>query len=286
MTQINVQPTPNPNALKFILDSNVKNSGKSSFKNPAEAKNIPLVAAIFDLRGVDQVHIFENVVTVIKFTFEPWESLEPAVQTTIENMIEDHDPDFNGQSNGAKVLLNVQPTPNPNALKFILERDVKTTGKSSFKNPAQAKGVPMAQALFDLRGVDQIHFFQNVITVSKFTFEPWESLEPTVLSTIENMIEDHKPDFKDHDPEVERRKHLTGDLLEIEQILDKKIRPGLQGDGGDLKVLSYNDNVLLIQYVGACGTCPSSTTGTLEAIRAILQEDYSEEIEVYIAPED
>ena len=73
--------------------------------------------------------------------------------------------------------------------------------------------------------------------------------------------------------------------IQIEEILDRRIRPGLQGDGGDLKVLSYNDNVLLVQYQGACGTCPSSTTGTLEAIRAILQDEYDPEIEVYIAPE-
>jgi Fe-S cluster biogenesis protein NfuA len=181
--------------------------------------------------------------------------------------------------------ISVQPTPNPNAMKFILDKDVKKDGKTSFKNPSQAKDVPLAYALFDLRGVDQVHFFQNVITVSKFTFEPWDTLESAVITTIENMIEDHDENFEDHDPEVERRKNLPEDLLQIETILDKRIRPGLQGDGGDLKVLSYDDNILLVQYQGACGTCPSSTTGTLEAIRAILKDEYSPEIEVYIAPE-
>jgi len=182
--------------------------------------------------------------------------------------------------------IQIQPTPNPNALKFILEQNVRGEGKTSFKNPNQAKDVPLAAALFDLRGVDQIHFFQNVITVSKFTFEPWDNLEPSIVTSIENMIEDHDPDFKEHDPEKERRKNLSGDMLQIEEILDRRIRPGLQGDGGDLAVLEYTNNVLIIKYQGACGTCPSSTTGTLEAIRSILQDEYDPEIEVYIAPED
>ena len=182
--------------------------------------------------------------------------------------------------------ISVQPTPNPNALKFILDVDVKKEGKTSFKNPHQAKDVPLAAALFDLRGVDQIHFFQNVITVSKFSFEPWDNLEPSISTTIENMIEDHDPEFKDHDPEKERRKNLPADMLQIEEILDRRIRPGLQGDGGDLAVVSYSDNVLIVKYQGACGTCPSSTTGTLEAIRAILRDEYDPEIEVYIAPEE
>lgn len=181
--------------------------------------------------------------------------------------------------------ITIQPTPNPNALKFICQSSVRKEGKTSFKNPLQAKDVPLAAALFDLRGVDQIHFFQNVITVSKFTFEPWESLEPAIITQIENLLSEHDPDFADHDPEKERRKNLSPELLQIEQILDHRIRPGLQGDGGDLKTISFNENVLLVQYQGACGTCPSSTTGTLEAIRAILQDEYDPEIEVYIAPE-
>ena len=182
--------------------------------------------------------------------------------------------------------IQIQPTPNPNALKFILDKNVKDEGKTSFKNPNQAKDVPLAAGLFDLRGVDQIHFFQNVITVSKFTFEPWDNLEPSIVTTIENMLDDHNPVFAEHDPEKERRKNLPADLLQIEEILDRRIRPGLQGDGGDLACMSYENNVLIIKYQGACGTCPSSTTGTLEAIRAILQDEYDPEIEVYIAPEE
>jgi hypothetical protein len=57
--------------------------------------------------------------------------------------------------------INVEPTPNPNALKFILPNDVKEEGKTSFKNPKQAMEVPLAAALFDLRGVDQLHFFSK-----------------------------------------------------------------------------------------------------------------------------
>ena len=179
----------------------------------------------------------------------------------------------------------VQPTPNPNALKFILEKDVKAEGKVSFKTPQDCKEVPLAASLFDLRGVDQIHFFQNVITVSKFSFEDWDSLEPAIQTCIENFIEDHNPDFKVFDPEAERRNNLSPELRQIEETLDKRIRPGLQGDGGDLVVKDFKDNVLIVKYQGACGTCPSSTTGTLEAIRSILRDEVNPDIEVYLAPE-
>lgn len=183
------------------------------------------------------------------------------------------------------IEITIQPTPNPNALKFILNRDVLTEGKVSFKTPQDCKDVPLALALFDLRGVDQIHFFQNVITISKFSFEDWDALEPAVQTCVENFVEDHNPNFKPNDPEIDRRANLSPELKNIEEILDKRIRPGLQGDGGDLVVRDYKDNVLIVKYQGACGTCPSSTTGTLEAIRSILRDEVNPEIEVYLAPE-
>ena len=169
-------------------------------------------------------------------------------------------------------------------MKFICEQTIRHEGKVSFKDPLECHDIPLARALFELRGVDQIHFFQNVITVSKFSFEPWDELESKIVDTIEQQLPHHDPNFIVFDPEADRRKHLSSELLAIEQILDKRIRPGLQGDGGDLVCLSYEDNVLLIKYQGACGTCPSSSMGPLEAIRQILREEYSPEIEVYIAP--
>ncbi len=183
------------------------------------------------------------------------------------------------------IEITIQPTPNPNALKFILNRDVKTDGKVSFKTPQDCKDVPLALSLFDLRGVDQIHFFQNVITISKFSFEDWDSLEPAVQTCIENFIDEHDANFKVFNPEEDRRANLPPELRKIEDILDRKIRPGLQGDGGDMVVKDYKDNVLIVKYQGACGTCPSSTTGTLEAIRAILRDEVDPKIEVYLAPE-
>jgi len=181
--------------------------------------------------------------------------------------------------------IQIQPTPNPNALKFILEENVKNEGKSSYRTSEDCKFNPLAQKLFFLRGIDQVLFFQNVITVSKFSFAKWDELEPEITKVIDNNIENHDPDFQEHDPEVERRANLGPELKKIEEILDSQIRPGLQGDGGDLKVMDYKDNVLIVKYQGACGTCPSATTGTLQAITSILQDQFNPEIEVYTAPD-
>ena len=183
------------------------------------------------------------------------------------------------------VEVSIQPTPNPNALKFILSSKVKVEGNSTYKTPFECGENKLAYELFTIRGVDQLHFFDNTITLTKFGYEDWDNLESSIIETIQKVLPEHDPDYHDPDPEAERRASLSPDLLAIEQILDKTIRPGLQGDGGDLQALSYENNILIIRYQGACGTCPSSSTGTLEAIKSILRDEFNPQIDVFIAPE-
>ena len=65
----------------------------------------------------------------------------------------------------------------------------------------------------------------------------------------------------------------------INEMLDEEIRPYLQNDGGDLHVLGLAGNKLSVHYQGACGTCPSSISGTLRGIQNMLRS-IEPEIEV------
>ncbi len=187
--------------------------------------------------------------------------------------------------NTQEISVEISPTPNPNALKFILATNVKNEGSSTYRVPSQCGENMLAKTLFTIRGVDQLHFFENVITVNKFSYEDWDIMIPQIEQTIKAKFPEHKADYYDPDPEKERRAKLSPELLQIEQILDRTIRPGLQGDGGDIQALTLDENVLIVKYQGACGTCPSSATGTLEAIKSILRDEFDPAIEVYIAPE-
>ena len=181
--------------------------------------------------------------------------------------------------------IDIQPTPNPNALKFIINMPVKIEGNSTYKSPSECQDNQLALELFKVRGIDQLHFFENVIAITKFSYEDWTSVETAVMKTLKEFMPTHNPNYNDPNPEADRRKNLTPELQQIESILDKTIRPGLQADGGDIQALTYQDNILMVKYQGACGTCPSSTTGTLEAIKSILRDEMNPELEVYIAPE-
>jgi Fe-S cluster biogenesis protein NfuA len=55
-------------------------------------------------------------------------------------------------------------------------------------------------------------------------------------------------------------------------VLDEQVRPYLQGDGGDLYVMGLEGNKLKVHYQGACGSCPSSISGTLTGIENLVKQ--------------
>lgn len=182
------------------------------------------------------------------------------------------------QSN--EVLIRVQETPNPCAWKFVLDRPVLVEGKASYSNLQEAEHNNLARSLFQIEGVKQVHYFQNVITIThQFDVES-DDLIQKVCAVIQTRMPVHNPNQTILDEKKIARQNLSPDLQKIEEILDRTIRPGLQGDGGDIEVIKYDENKVYVTYQGACGTCPSSTTGTLMAIEGILKDEFNPQVEV------
>lgn len=179
-----------------------------------------------------------------------------------------------------EVLVHIQATPNPNAWKFILDRPVLLEGKAGFSSLEEATGNRLAQDLLLVAFVKQVHFFQNVITITARFDADAEKVQADVVSVIQTRMPIHNPSFGILDSKKARRADLPPEIQKIEEILDRTIRPGLQGDGGDLDIVKFENNRLYVAYQGACGTCPSATTGTLMAIEGILRDEFDPQIEV------
>ena len=64
--------------------------------------------------------------------------------------------------------------------------------------------------------------------------------------------------------------------IKVENALDS-IRPYLEADGGNVKILDISeDNIVKLELLGACGSCPMSTmtmkAGVEEAIKRAVPE--------------
>ena len=87
-TTVRFQPTPNPNAGKFILNRKaVEGSSSISFYNPEDAADHTLGSALFELEDVVSLFMVDDFVTVTKSADASWEKLVPEVQAVIERVL-------------------------------------------------------------------------------------------------------------------------------------------------------------------------------------------------------
>jgi Fe-S cluster biogenesis protein NfuA len=181
-------------------------------------------------------------------------------------------------------ISDIEETPNPNAVKFILKEPISNGTAHSFPSAETAVGDPLAKALFDVGHVVSVFYMDRMITVEKDEEGDWDDLLPTLAVPIRAAESTASAGMAVAAAGVggPLAAVMSDDprLLRINEILDEKVRPALAGDGGWLEVMSLKDHTLTIKYQGACGSCPSSLSGTLMAIEGMLKQEVDPEMEV------
>jgi hypothetical protein len=87
------------------------------------------------------------------------------------------------------VTVRFQPTPNPNAGKFIADRTL-VDGRSSrsFHTAEQAAADPLAAALIGLDGVASVFMVEDFVTITKHPDADWSSVIPIVTDAMERVL--------------------------------------------------------------------------------------------------
>ena len=175
-------------------------------------------------------------------------------------------------------VINIEPTPNPDALKFLVHPAILKAGSRSFKDFGAAVGDPLGSCLFGLGRVTSVCYMDRFVTVNKEPSAEWSDLIDPICEAIEDLK------LPENDTGAVGGQTPGGDadatLDRINQLLETRILPGLAGDGGGLEVISFDGQTLEISYHGACGSCPSAASGTLRYIEGLLQSEISPSIRV------
>jgi len=181
-------------------------------------------------------------------------------------------------------VVRTRETPNPDALQFVLNAQILGRGNRSFAARKEAGTDPLGQALFDVRGVANVFIMDNFVTVTKDNTVGWNLLRDQVWKTIEENVSVYPAEGPGELESIDVLKFPTlprdEKLKAVEMVLNRSIRANLAKDGGGVEVKGIDGNVVLIQYHGACGSCATSTTGTLQYIQGQLKQQIHRDIEV------
>ncbi len=175
-------------------------------------------------------------------------------------------------------ISEIEPTPNPNAMKFVLKEPLTWGITRSYDRPEQAAGDELAAALFAVEHVTNVFYVDHWITVTQDGKADWKELLRKLAAPIREA-----PAADERSNELAANLNDTFDpssmseedrerLARINELLDDQVRPYLQNDGGDLYVLGLEGNQLTVHYQGACGSCPSSLSGTLAGIESLVRQ--------------
>jgi len=173
-------------------------------------------------------------------------------------------------------IADIEDTPNPNAVKFVLKDRLTWGTAHSFNSADAAASDTLAAALFAIPHIVNVYYTDKWITITQDGEADWPTLMREVAIPIREADAAVKPDMEatesfDDEPR----------LAAIRELLDQEVRPALKADGGDLQIVSLEENMLSIRYFGACGSCPSSLAGTLAAI-SNLARTIEPDIEVQV----
>nr|XP_060643476.1 NFU1 iron-sulfur cluster scaffold homolog, mitochondrial [Anolis sagrei ordinatus] len=172
------------------------------------------------------------------------------------------------------MFIQTQDTPNPNSLKFIPGKPVLPSRTMEFTSPASTYCSPLARQLFRIEGVKSIFFGADFITVTKESEDvDWNLIKPDIYATIMDFFASGLPVITDEAPRPETAPSEEDDevVLMIKELLDTRIRPTVQEDGGDVLFKGFEDGIVQLKLQGSCTSCPSSIITLKNGIQNMLQ---------------
>ncbi|KAL2444267.1 NifU-like protein [Exophiala dermatitidis] len=196
------------------------------------------------------------------------------------------------------IYIQTQSTPNPDALKFIPNHPVLPENFPStfleYSSPRSTIGgphpSPLAAKLLGVDGVKSVFYGPDFITVTKAEDVNWAHVKPEVFSLITEAITSGEPIVNTVDKATASEGQEGGGpdslaanddddevVAMIKELLETRIRPAIQEDGGDIEFRGFHDGQVLLKLRGACRTCDSSTVTLKNGIESMLMH-YIEEV--------
>jgi Fe-S cluster biogenesis protein NfuA len=192
------------------------------------------------------------------------------------------------------IFIQTENTPNPDALKFLPNHrilpETMSTPFVEYLNPRSTISPPypspLASQLMAIDGVTSVFYGADFITITKSSDATWAHIRPEVFSliteaitsgqTIVNVVErkagdeEHGAEGGEEADSLAYNENDSDVVGMIKELLETRIRPAIQEDGGDIEFRGFEDGYVMLKLRGACRTCDSSTVTLKNGIEGML----------------
>lgn len=171
------------------------------------------------------------------------------------------------------MFIQTEDTPNPNTMKFLPSRTILGDRAAlSFARGDDLSASPLAAALFELDGIDNILLAPDFLTVTRLEGQDWNVLRPLVLEVLMNHFLSDQPILADDAAPVEACSTIDDAIvIQIKDLLDTRVRPAIAQDGGDIAFVRFEEGIVYLRLRGACAGCPGATATLKMGVERLLR---------------
>ena len=167
------------------------------------------------------------------------------------------------------MFVQTEITPNPNSLKFLPGKTVSNNGSFEVTKKEEIDN-ELVRNLLSINGVTGVFLGADFLSINKREDINWEDIKHIAISLINDFYSTGKEFVITSGLSEEKKQEHNEIEKQIINILEKKIRPAVAKDGGDIKFKEFKDGIVKVELQGSCSGCPSSTMTLKQGVQNML----------------
>jgi Fe-S cluster biogenesis protein NfuA len=176
----------------------------------------------------------------------------------------------------AEIRITAEPIDNQRC-KFVVNVPVLAEGVRRFTGAGEAKGSPLAEAIFAIPGVgvSELIVSGNIVTVVKQSPTPWQAVARVVGSAIRSALTADVPAVAPAArPRTGDASAVNDDALyeQVARVFDEQVNPMVARHGGHVELIDVQDAVVMLRMGGGCQGCGMADVTLRQGIEGMLAQ--------------
>ena len=172
----------------------------------------------------------------------------------------------------ADIRITAEPIDNQRC-KFVVNVPVLAEGVRRFSGADEAKGSPLAEAIFAIPGlgVNELIVSGNIVTVVKQSPSPWQAVGKAVGVAIRSALTADVPSVA---ASPKSPNALGDDALyeQVAKVFDTQVNPMVARHGGRVELIDVQDAVVMLRMGGGCQGCGMADVTLRQGIEGMLAQ--------------
>jgi Fe-S cluster biogenesis protein NfuA len=175
-----------------------------------------------------------------------------------------------------EIRITAEPVDNQRC-KFVVSEPVLAGGVRRFAAADEAKGSPLAEAIFAIPGLDvsELIVSGHSVTVVKQSSAPWQAVGKAVGSAIRSAL------VAGGQAVAPARKPAGGDGLavnddalyeQVSRLFDEQVNPMVARHGGRVELIDVQDAMVMLRMGGGCQGCGMADVTLRQGIEGMLAQ--------------